>query len=108
MIKWLKDRKEKREAAELAIAQAEYDAEVKRLAEIKAGNLADYTQSIKNAMYLQSSINVTTSIVNTAKGKDAAETRRKRDFLRGRIKWMERKLIEETAMVTYYGSLVGI
>jgi hypothetical protein len=108
MINWFRERRKKREAEELAIAQAEYDAEFERSSKVKAENTADYTQSIKNAMYLRSSINVTTSIVNNVKGRSGAETKNKKIFLRNRIKWMEKKLIEENGMVEFYGSLIGV
>lgn len=107
MIQWITNRIDKRKAEELAIAQAEYDAEVKRRADEKAENIANYTQSIKNTMYLQSCINVYTSNVNNVKGKSGADTKRKKDFLRSKIEWMKKKLIEETYMVEYYGSLTG-
>jgi hypothetical protein len=105
MINWFIKRMEKREADELAKAQAEYDAHVESINYIKSENLANYTQSINNSRYIRSSINVLTSNVHSVKGRDGAETKRKKEFLRGRIKWLSSKLIEEESMVEYYGSL---
>ena len=107
MIRWIKKIINKRKADNLARIQADYDAHIKAINYIKSENLADYTQSIKNSMYIRSSINVTTSVIHSIKGRNGAETKRRKAFLQNRIDWLSSKLIEEEYMVNYYGSLVN-
>jgi hypothetical protein len=106
MIQWITDKIEKRKADEIAAQKSKRNAEVLRLAAIKSENIEDYTQSLRNTMYLRSSINVTRSNVHNVKGRSGAETKQKKEFLRGRIKWMERKLIEELEMVELFKSMI--
>jgi len=107
MINWFIKRIEKREANRLAKAQAEHEDYIRYLNHVKSENLADYTQSLKNSMYIRSSISVITSNIHSVKGRDGAETKRKKEFLRTRLKWLSNKLIEEEYMTKHYGSLVG-
>jgi len=106
MIKFIKTYMKKKEAE--AQAQAEADRDRKLLAkknwikEIKALRLI----TINNARYIRSSINVLNGAVNHAKGSNAAETKRKREFLRTRLNWLKGKQSEEESMIIYYDSLL--
>lgn len=63
---------------------------------------------INNVRYINSYINVLTSNSNTAKGKDASSTKKKREFIRKKIEWLKTKLVEEEGMVQYYNSLINL
>jgi hypothetical protein len=62
--------------------------------------------TINNARYIRSSINVLNGAVNHAKGSNAAETKRKREFLRIRLEWLKVKQSEEESMIIHYDSLL--
>lgn len=66
-----------------------------------------HTQSIKNVNYLRASINTMNGVVNYVKGESISETRLKKARMQNQINWMKEKLVEEEAMVKYYGSLIG-
>lgn len=63
--------------------------------------------TIKNVSYIKSYLNVLNSNIKTSKGNNAAETKRKREWIRNKINWLENKLVEEEGMVTYYDSVLS-
>ena len=87
------------------IDQANSRANVRRknqIAEIIALRLI----AIKNSSYIRSSINVINGIINHAKGVNAADTKRKREYLRSRVSWLQRNQREEEWMISHYNSLL--
>jgi len=110
MIKFIKTYfREKAEANRIqrqeAKAKAKAKAAQKKRAfvnEIKALRLI----AINNARYIRASINVLNGTVNHAKGSSAAETKRKREFLRKRLAWLQRNQGEEEGMIIHYDSLL--
>jgi hypothetical protein len=62
--------------------------------------------TIGNVMYINSYINTLNSNLNSAKGNSAAETKRKRIWIRSKMEWLANKLTEENAMFTYYDNLI--
>ena len=62
--------------------------------------------TINNVRYINSYMNTLKSNLNSAKGRNASETRKKRDWIRGKIGWLENKLTEEIGMISHYDSLL--
>lgn len=108
MINWIKRKIEENRQAEQAAARA---AQLKA-AQLRAEKEKELRElrliTIQNKMYLTSSINVYTSNVNNIKGRNGAETKRRKEFLTQKIKWMTEKLEEETSMVSYYDQQLAV
>jgi hypothetical protein len=105
MIKELYNRwKDNKSAKADAIILAKERRDKAMIAEYKAL----YTISIQNTTYLRSSINVHRSSLVNIKERNGAETKKKKEFMKRQIEWLERKLEEETAMVSHYSSLAKI
>ena len=106
MIKFITTYLEKRaKAKQDQIAKAKANFEKRKanwIKEVKALRLI----TIKNVSYIKSSINTIKGIVNHAKGSNAAETKRKREFLRNKLAWFKIKLSEEEGMIIHYNSLL--
>jgi hypothetical protein len=102
MINWIKGKIEDRKRADHAAAKARLDRQIQLRAKQKEELKELRLITIQNRMYLTSSINVYTSVVNSIKGRNGAETKRRKEFMNKRIQWMTVKLEEETAMISYY------
>ena len=96
--------KEKRERE--AEARAEAEAKAKKEARAKALQYFTelFTQSINNVRYIKASMNTISGMMNSIKGRNAGDTKRRKEAMRSQLKWYERKLQEERAMVHYYAS----
>ncbi len=90
------DQEEERLVEQLAREKARY-AKLKELSELRLITL-------NNVRYIGSYINTLYSVVNCMKGNNAAETKRKREGARKKLKWLESKLIEEKGMLIYWES----
>ena len=62
--------------------------------------------TINNVRYLRSYISTLRSMSNTIKGASAAETRKKRDWAKSQVKWLETKLKEEQYMEVYWNQKI--
>lgn len=107
MIKFIKKylerkAKEKQDRIDRELTRVSIKRE-RLITELKALRLI----TINNAMYIRSSINVLNSAVNHAKGSNAAETKKKREFLRNRLDWLKLKQVEEEDMILYYDSILS-
>jgi len=106
MIKFIKTYLDNRAEAE----QDRIDQRRARAAKAKANWIKELKAlrliTIINARYIRSSINVLNGVVNHATGSNAAETKRKREFLRTRLEWLKGKQSEEESMIIYYDSLL--
>ena len=58
--------------------------------------------SHNNVRYIRSYSNVLKSMSVTMKGSSAAETRRKRNWAKSKLEWLDSKLKEEQVMVELY------
>lgn len=65
------------------------------------------TQSIDNVRYLSAYINTLRGNVHSMRGESAADTKRKRESAKSQLKWLERKLVEETYYANHYARLLG-
>lgn len=106
MIKFIKTYLNNRAEAE----QDQIDQRRARTARAKANWIKELKAlrliTINNARYIRSSINVLNGVVNHAKGSNATETKRKREFLVTRLEWLKVKQEEEESMILYYDSLL--
>jgi DNA polymerase III alpha subunit len=102
MISWFNKIQEQRREVEerRARAQRQRDMELRkaRLQESKELRLI----TINNVRYISCYLRTLHSVVNCVKGSSMAETKRKRDWARKKISWLEGKLEEEKAMVDYW------
>lgn len=102
MISWFNKIQEQRREVEerRARAQRQRDMELRkaRLQESKELRLI----TINNVRYISCYLHTLHSVVNCVKGNSMAETKRKRDWARKKISWLEGKLEEEKAMVDYW------
>ena len=102
MIGWFsKIQEERREAEQLkAKARRQRDRDLHKavLQEIKELRLI----TINNVRYITGYLNVLHSVVNSMKGNSLAETKRKREWARKKITWLEGKLEEEKVMLDYW------
>jgi len=102
MICWFNKIQEKRREVEehRVSAQRQRDMELRkaRLQESKELRLI----TINNVRYITGYLRNLHSVVNSMKGNSMAETKRKRDWARKKISWLEGKLEEEKAMVDYW------
>ena len=87
--------------------KAKQEAERIRIEKLKSDLTADITITCGNINYIKSYTNVLSMNLHTSKGGSAAETRRKRDWIRTKIEWLSNKLTEETAMLEYYKKELG-
>ena len=62
--------------------------------------------TINNTRYIRSYMNTLGSVLASSTGKNAAETRKKRDGARKKLEWLKCKLSEEESMTIYYDSLI--
>jgi len=106
VIKFIKtylDQKSEAKQVELVNAKArEIKVKANWIKEIKDLRLI----TINNVRYINSSINTISGVINHAKGANAADTNRKRKFLRNRLAWLTVKQSEEEGMTIYYDSLL--
>ena len=106
MISWFNKIQEQRREAEQrrARAQRQRDMELRkaRLQECKELRLI----TINNVRYISGYLSTLHSVVNCVKGSTVAETKRKRDWARKKISWLEGKLEEEKVMVDYWDKRV--
>lgn len=65
------------------------------------------TQSIENVRYIKAYINTLRGNIHTMKGESAAETKRKREQAKVKLKWLDSKLSEETCHAHHYARLLG-
>ena len=102
MIRWFNKIQEQRREVEQckARAQRQRDIELRkaRLRETKELRLI----TINNVRYISGYLSTLHSVVNCVKGSSIAETKRKRDWARKKISWLEGKLEEEKVMVDYW------
>ena len=113
IINWINKKvKQFKEASEMERKRQEYhlnliESEKEIEIQNKRNELIDLRRiTIGNVMYINSYINTLTSNLNSAKGNSAAETKRKRIWIRSKIDWLSNKLTEENAMFTYYDNLI--
>jgi len=106
MIKFIKTYLDNRAEAE----QDRIDQRRARTTKAKANWIKELKSlrliTINNARYIRSSINVLNGVVNHAKGSNAAETKRRREFLLNRLEWLKVKQSEEESMIIHYNSLL--
>jgi len=106
MLKWIKDIIESKQEQERLADQAK-EVLVQQANKEKLTELIDLKRiTITNARYLRSYLNVLRSVSFTTKGASAAETRKKRQWAKDKIKWVETKLKEEEAMEIYFSQQV--
>ena len=102
MIKWFnKIQQERREAERRREISRQEELKRKRTAqirEVKALRLI----TINNVRYINSYLNTLHSVVNCMKGNSIAETKRKREWARKKIQWLESKLPEEQGMILHW------
>ena len=106
MINWFNKIQEQRREVEQRRVEArrQHDIELRKakLQEIRELRLI----TINNVRYITGYLNVLHSVVNCMKGNSMAETKRKREWARKKISWLEGKLEEEKAMVDYWDGRV--
>jgi len=106
MINWFNKIQEQRREVEQRRVEArrQHDIELRkaRLQEMRELRLI----TINNVRYITGYLNVLHSVVNCMKGNSMAETKRKREWARKKISWLEGKLEEEKAMVDYWDGRV--
>lgn len=74
----------------------------KRLAQIKEVKELQLI-TINNVRYIKSYMNILHSVVNYAKGNSVLETKRKREWAKNKIQWLQSKLLEEEGMILHWG-----
>ena len=106
IINWINKKVNQfKQNSELERKRIEFEREIE--IQNKRNELIDLRRiTIGNVMYINSYINTLTSNLNSAKGNSAAETKRKRIWIRSKIEWLSNKLTEENVMFTYYDNLI--
>ena len=106
MINWFNKIQEQRREVEQRRVEARRQHDMKlhkaRLRETKELRLI----TINNVRYISGYLSTLHSVVNCVKGSSIAETKRKRDWARKKISWLEGKLEEEKVMVDYWNKRV--
>jgi hypothetical protein len=74
----------------------------KKLAQIKEVKELQLI-TINNVRYIKAYLNTLHSVVNYVKGNDVLETKRKKEWAKSNIKWLQSKLLEEESMILHWG-----
>lgn len=106
MINWFNKIQEQRREVE----QRRVEAKRQRDLELYKAMLRETKElrliTINNVRYISGYLSTLHSVVNCVKGSSIAETKRKRDWARKKISWLEDKLEEEKVMVDYWNKRV--